>query len=317
MVNFKGCKQNFFSDNMTSMGACYLSLPPEVFEDKIKKLYNLLNPCRLCPHYCGVNRLGNEKGYCRAGNKPVVSSYAPHLGEEPPIRGIRGSGTIFFTYCNLRCIYCQNYTISQLGEGEEIEVKELKRIMLWLQSLGCHNINLVTPTHQIPFIAEAVYLARQKGLNIPIVYNSGGYDSIETLKLLEGIIDIYMPDFKYFDDVIAERLSGCKNYVEVAKTALKEMHRQVGDLVINPAGIAEKGLLVRHLVLPENLAGTDRIIQFISQEISKDTYLNIMDQYYPCFKVNEYPPLCRRISHKELNMAIGWAQEAGLTRFIY
>ncbi len=247
----------------------------------------------------------------------MVSGYTPHLGEEPPITGYRGSGTIFFTYCNLRCVYCQNYTISQLGEGEEIDIEELVRIMLHLQSMGCHNINLVTPTHQIPFIVEAVYLASRRGLNLPVVYNSGGFDSVETLKILEGIIDIYMPDFKYCEDEIAEKLSGCKNYVEVARSALKEMHRQVGDLMINSNGVAYRGLLVRHLVLPENLACTDRIIQFISQEISKHTYLNIMDQYYPCYKAREYETLCRRISQKELTIAIEWAKQAGLTRFIY
>lgn len=298
------------------MNPSYLKLTDDEFMKRIEALYNLLSPCVLCPRNCKVDRLKGERGFCQIGNNPRVSSFAPHFGEELPISGYNGSGTIFFTYCNLGCIYCQNYTISQLGEGDYLPVPSLSEIMLRLQKIRCHNINLVTPTHQTPFIVEAIYLASKRGLHIPIVYNCGGYESVETLKLLEGIVDIYMPDFKYFDNTIAERLSLAKNYVDIAKNALKEMHRQVGDLIINSEGIAERGLLVRHLLLPENLSGTDNFVKFIADEISKNTYVNIMDQYYPCFKAKKNPPLDRRITHKEFQQALDWALKAGLKRVI-
>ncbi|MCX7991341.1 MAG: radical SAM protein [Proteobacteria bacterium] len=298
------------------MKPSYLSLTESDFKKRVDDLYNLLSPCRLCPHNCGVDRLAGEKGFCKVGSKPYISSFGPHFGEEPPITGYRGSGTIFFTYCNLRCIYCQNYTISQSGEGDEVEISYLANLMLHLSNAGCHNINLVTPTHQVPFIVEAIYLASKRGLNIPVVYNCGGYESLDTLKILDGIVDIYMPDFKYFDDETAQRLSGIKNYADIAKSALKEMHRQVGDLVVTD-GIAVRGLLVRHLILPDNLSKTDKIITFIAEEISKNTYLNLMDQYYPCYRANEFPPLDRRITKKELLTALELARKAGLKRVIY
>jgi putative pyruvate formate lyase activating enzyme len=277
-------------------------------------LYELMRECRLCPRRCGVNRLEGETGFCRTGAKPVISSWGPHFGEERPLVGRYGSGTIFFTYCNLGCIYCQNWTISHLGEGEETTVERLSSIMLMLQSQGCHNINLVTPTHQTPMIVEALLIAKEKGLEIPIVYNCGGYESLETLKLLEGIIDIYMPDIKYMSEEYAKRYSFAPDYPEVVKVAVKEMHRQVGDLRIDEKGIAVKGLLVRHLVLPNNIAGTEEVVRFIAEEISKDTYVNIMDQYRPCYKAYEHPELSRRISRKEYDDAIKSALRAGLRR---
>ncbi len=298
------------------MLARYLSLSLNEFKDKIDKLYDLLTSCTLCPNNCKVNRINKERGFCRVGNRPYISSYGAHFGEEPPITGYRGSGTIFFTYCNLRCIYCQNYSISQLGEGKEIDILSLSDIMLNLQKQGCHNINLVTPTHQIPFIIEAVYIASKKGLSIPLVYNSGGYESLSTLKILDGVVDIYMPDFKYFDNKIAEELSGIKNYVDVSKIAIKEMHRQVGDLVIND-GIALRGVLIRHLVLPENISGSDELLKFIAEEISLETYINIMDQYYPCFRAATFPPLDRRITKKELSNVLEMAKKLGFKRIYY
>lgn len=294
----------------------YLNLSEKDFKEKVQSLYSLLECCRLCPQDCRINRINGEKGFCNVGNKPYISSYGAHFGEEPPITGFRGSGTIFFTYCNLKCLYCQNYTISQFGEGEEIDVYRLREIMLYLKKLGCHNINLVTPTHQIPFIVEAIFKASREGLNIPIVYNCGGYESIETLKLLEGVIDIYMPDIKYFDNQIAEKLSSAKNYVDIAKLALKEMHRQVGDLIVAD-GVAIRGLIVRHLILPDDIAGTDKFVKFLSEEISSNTYLNIMDQYYPCYRAKEIDFLNRRITRDEFLKAVSMAKRAGLKRVFY
>lgn len=281
---------------------------------KIQALYDLMRGCKLCPRHCGVNRLEGELGFCKTGAKPVVSSWGPHFGEESPLVGRFGSGTIFFTHCNLGCLYCQNWTISHLGEGEELTVERLSDIMLMLQQNGTHNINLVTPTHQTPMIVEAIYLARERGLEIPIVYNCGGYEDIETLKLLEGIIDIYMPDIKYMSSDFAKKYSYAPDYPEIVKIAIKEMHRQVGDLVIDHRGIAQKGLLVRHLVLPNNIAGTEEVVRFIAEEISRDTYINIMDQYRPCYRAFEHPELSRRISRKEYEDAINLALKAGLKR---
>ncbi len=282
-------------------------------DSRILALYELLSPCRLCPHQCQVDRLKGEKGFCKVGGKPVIASYGPHFGEERPLVGTSGSGTIFFTYCNMRCVYCQNWEISHLGEEEEIEVEDLAKIMLILQMWGCHNINLVTPTHQIPFIVEAIKRAAKAGLNLPIVYNCGGYESLETLKLLEGIIDIYMPDIKYLDNGIAFKLSKVKNYSKIVKEALKEMHRQVGDLIIE-GGIARRGLIIRHLVLPENLSQTEEVIKFVAEEISLHSYFNLMDQYRPCGEAWKYPPLDRKITKEEWNRALQWVKQYGLKR---
>lgn len=292
----------------------YLKLSDSEFKKKIEQAFDIIKNCTLCPRDCKVDRTAGSKGACKVGDKPYVSSWGPHFGEEAPLVGRYGSGTIFFGYCNLSCVYCQNWTISHLGEGEEISYDELAGIMIFLQNSGCHNINLVSPTHQVPQIIKSLYTAHKNGLRIPIVYNSGGYDALETLKILDGIIDIYMPDFKYADEKIAEKYSKIKNYPEMAKKALKEMHRQVGDLIINEYGIALRGLLVRHLVLPNNLAGTEEVLSFIASEISKNTYINIMDQYRPCWHADEYPELKRRITKKEFEDAINLALKYSLTR---
>jgi putative pyruvate formate lyase activating enzyme len=244
----------------------------------------------------------------------MVSSYGPHFGEEAPLVGGHGSGTIFFTNCNLRCLFCQNYSISQLGEGYRVSKEELAYIMLSLQAQGCHNINLVSPTHVVPQILEALELAVKSGLHLPLVYNTGGYDSVETLRILDGIVDIYMPDMKYDDEKIARELSGIENYPEINKAAIKEMHRQVGDLEISEEGVAQRGLLVRHLVLPNGLAGTRGIVNFLSREISRNTYVNIMAQYRPCYRALEIASLGRPLSSAEFYEALCFAREAGLTR---
>jgi len=273
----------------------------------------LLEKCSVCPRNCNVNRLKNEIGFCKIGKNPKVSAYNLHFGEEPPISGTHGSGTIFFTGCNLRCVFCQNYPISQLHNGNEITVEKLAEIMMTLQNQNADNINLVTPTHIVPQIIEAVLLAKKKGFNIPIVYNSGGYEKVETIKLLDGIIDMYMPDAKYSDDKSAKKYSDARDYWKVNKAALKEMHRQVGDLQIKN-GIAVKGLLIRHLVLPENIAGSKKVFEFISKEISPKTYISIMSQYHPANRTDEFPELQRKITDKEYLRVINWAGEFGLTR---
>ena len=284
-------------------------------EKRIDILTDLLKACRLCPRECGVDRTRDERGVCRVGALPMVSAYSPHFGEESPLVGRFGSGTIFFTFCNIECIFCQNYNISHVGRGEEVTTAELVDMMLSLQRHGCHNINLVSPTHQIAQIVQALPSAIEGGLSIPIVYNTGGYDSVETLRILDGIIDIYMPDFKYGDSDMARRYSSAPDYTEVAKVAIREMHRQVGDLVIDERGIAVRGLIVRHLVLPEGIAGTREVMRFISKEISPDTYINIMDQYRPCYMASKFPPLNRRITSEEYEEGLRIAIEEGLKRF--
>jgi putative pyruvate formate lyase activating enzyme len=292
----------------------YRRLPPHVLSEKVKKAEAILKKCTLCPRNCRVDRTAGKRGFCRTGNKPFISSWNPHFGEERPLVGMSGSGTIFFGYCNLGCIFCQNWTISHLGEGAEMSFEALADVMLDLQGIGCHNINLVTPTHQMPMILRSLAIAAGNGLRIPIVYNCGGYESLEAIQLLDGVIDIYMPDFKYADPEMAFRYSKAKDYPTVAKTVIKEMHRQVGDLVMDEKGIALRGLLVRHLVLPENVAGTAEVVRFIAEEVSKNTYVNIMDQYHPCYKANEHPPLDRRITSKEFTEAVNLALKAGLTK---
>ncbi|MEW6674603.1 MAG: radical SAM protein [Nitrospirota bacterium] len=292
----------------------YLLLPPGVFSGKVREAEEILKSCTLCPRSCGVDRTSGERGFCETGDKPFISSWGPHFGEERPLVGRFGSGTIFFGSCNLGCIFCQNYSISHLREGSEISFEKLAEIMLALQRGGCHNINLVTPTHQMPMILRAIQIASERGLNIPVVYNCGGYESLHSIELLEGVVDIYMPDFKYSDPEMASRYSDARDYPEVAMAAIKEMHRQVGDLILDERGIALRGLLVRHLVLPEGIAGTAGVVRFIAEEISKNTYINIMDQYHPCFKAFDNPPINRRITEKEYREAIRMAIDAGLTR---
>lgn len=239
----------------------YLNLEERDWRERVEVALEMLRECRVCPHRCGVNRLEGEKGYCRTGRYALVASYFPHRGEEKPIRGKRGSGTVFFSQCNLRCVYCQNYTISHLGEGEELKPQEIAEVFLTLQRLGCHNINLVSPSHVVPQIVEALYLAVKKGLMIPLVYNTSSYDSLESLKLLEGIVDIYLADFKYGDSQKGKKYSKVKNYYQIALQAIREMHRQVGDLMLDEEGLAVRGVLIRHLVLPEGLADTERVVQ--------------------------------------------------------
>jgi putative pyruvate formate lyase activating enzyme len=243
-----------------------------------------------------------------------VASFHAHFGEEAPLVGSHGSGTIFFSWCNLRCLFCQNYEISQLGEGEAITPDTLAMMMLVLQQRGSHNINLVSPSQVVPPILEALELAVEYGLTIPLVYNTGGYDALATLALLDGIVDIYMPDMKYADAAIAQELSGIKDYPAHNRAAVKEMHRQVGDLATDENGVATRGLLVRHLVLPEGLAGTADVVQFLATEISPSTYLNIMDQYRPCHKAHTRPPLDRPLTRQEYRQAVDLALAAGLTR---
>ena len=262
----------------------------------------MLAECTLCPRKCKVNRLKNEKGTCKTGRNAMVSSYAPHFGEESPLVGFRGSGTIFFTHCNLLCNFCQNYDISHEGRGEEISTEGLAGYMIQLQDIGCHNINFVTPSHVVPQILAALEVAIERGLQVPIIYNTGGYDSIATLKLLEGIVDIYMPDFKFWDNDIAHKTCNAADYPEVARLAVKEMYNQVGDLQINSFGIAERGLLIRHLV------------KYISKEISPHTYLNIMPQYRPCGDAYSIEGLGRAITKEEYTEALEIAQKEGIHR---
>jgi putative pyruvate formate lyase activating enzyme len=281
---------------------------------RVAQAYEHLSICDVCARKCRVDRRAGQVGVCRTGERARVSSYGPHLGEEDPLRGWRGSGTIFFARCNLKCQYCQNHDISQSDSGYEVEPEQLASIMLELQVQGCHNINFVSPSHVVPQIMAAVLIAAQAGLRLPLVYNTGGYDSMEMLKLLDGVIDIYMPDMKYADEEIARRYSKVADYARVNQSAVREMHRQVGDLEINHRGLAVRGVLVRHLVLPENLAGTDTIVRFLAREISPHTYLNIMDQYRPSYKAHYFTELNRRISSQEYQAAIQMAQVAGLNR---
>jgi putative pyruvate formate lyase activating enzyme len=285
-----------------------------LLKEKIQAAYEILSQCDLCPHRCLVDRHHGERGLCRTGDQPLVSSYGPHFGEEDPLVGQHGSGTIFFTHCNLYCIFCQNYEISHGGEGEEITTADLAAIMLYLQKKGCHNINFVTPSHQVAQILEALPPAIDGGLNVPLVYNTGGYDALAALQLLDGVIDIYMPDFKFWDPQVAVDLCEAPDYPEIARQALKEMHRQVGDLAIDDAGVAHRGLLVRHLVLPDGLAGTQEVMEFLAREISPNTYVNVMGQYRPCGRASEHPSLRKFLGGPEHEQAQHLAREAGLTR---
>ena len=277
----------------------------------IKTAYKIMESCELCPRRCKVNRLNNEKGFCGTGAKAVISAAGPHFGEESVLVGNGGSGTIFFAGCNLGCVFCQNYDISQLRRGNEVEIDDLVNMMLQLQGLSCININFVTPTHVTPHIIESVHIARAKGLKIPTVYNCGGYESIEPLRLLAGTIDIYMPDAKYLNPDSSGKYSFAQDYPEVMKSALLEMHRQVGDLEIKD-GVATRGLLVRHLVMPGNVAGSLDIIDFLANEISNNTFVNIMEQYRPTFKAYNFPEINRPITHKEFNTVHEYAKERGL-----
>jgi len=291
----------------------YLSMGRAEFKLRVREAMSLLAPCRLCPRKCGVDRLKGEKGVCKAGAHPEVSSFNLHRGEEPPLSGWRGSGAIFFTHCSLRCVFCQNYPISQLGHGNDTDAGGLSEMMLDLQQGGAHNINFVTPSHMVPWIIEAVALAKERGLKLPLVYNASGYDSLEEIRLLDGIIDIYLPDMKYNDNDSAKKFSNAPDYVEVNRAAIKEMHRQVGDLVTDETGIAMRGLIIRHLVLPHGHAGTGGVMEFIAQEISKNTAISLMSQYFPAHRVFEFAEMSRRISQGEYALAEQAMENAGLT----
>ncbi|MBS3818088.1 radical SAM protein [bacterium] len=283
--------------------------------ERVKELYSIYENCRLCPRDCRVNRRKGEKGNCQATSKVKVSSAFPHFGEEKPLVGRKGSGTIFFSNCGLRCIYCQNYSVSIEGEGVEISDKRLADSMLKLQKMGAHNINLVTPTHYLPSILNALQKAIPQGLRLPLVYNTGGYERVEILKLLDNVVDIYLPDLKYMDPRQAARCSDeAYNYPHYAQLAVQEMNRQVGPLRINNRGVAVKGLALRHLVLPNEVSGTKEFLRFVSKNLPSNTYLNLMSQYRPEYKASEYPKIDRRLKRSEYAEALGWAKEYGLTR---
>ena len=289
------------------------SISQDALNNRIEAAYQLLESCRVCPRECGVNRLKNDKlGFCRSGLNPVISSVSPHHGEEPPLSGTKGSGTIFFTNCNLRCLYCQNYPISQLGNGAERTPGELACQMLWLQEQGCHNLNLVTPTHFMPQILKALGIARDRGFNLPIVYNTSGYEAVESLRLLDGIVDIYLPDMRYSDDKAALKYSIAPHYPEINRAAVKEMYRQVGNLAFDENGIAKRGIIIRHLVLPNGLSGTESIMKFLAEEISRDVYISLMSQYFPAYKANEHKELSRRTTTAEYNDACSTMEKYGL-----
>ena len=279
-----------------------------------EKLWEIMRSCKLCPRTCGIDRLGGNEGYCQASSQLEISSHHPHFGEERPLVGVGGSGTIFFTNCGLRCVFCINWKTSQEGEGWPRSIEEMAQMMLKLQETGCHNINVVTPTHYSPHIVLAVDMAAGRGLRLPLVYNTCGWERLEILKKLDGIVDIYLPDFKYSNGRMAAKYSSSsETYPEITKEALLEMHRQVG--VAKPAadGIMYRGLMIRHLVMPNRVAGTKKVVEWIAQNLPKDTYLNIMSQYRPMYKAFDYPEIARRITRKEFDEAIRWAKEAGLT----
>ncbi len=293
-----------------------------VLESRARSAFKLLESCVICPRKCKVNRLKNELGFCGAALNPIIYSYLAHHGEEPPISGINGSGTIFFSGCNMRCVYCQNYEFSQSVEkGREVDSKKLSDIMLKLQDMNCHNINLVTSTHVMPQILMALNLAIPKGLKIPLVYNTGGYDSVNMIKLLDGIVDIYLPDMRYSDSAAAEKYSFAADYPGYNREAVKEMYRQVGEAVISEDGIMKNGIIIRHLVLPNDISGTKETMAFIAKEVSQDTYISLMSQYWPLYKAPQFKDISRRITQQEYKNAWeimyscgifnGWTQESG------
>lgn len=300
---------------MSTRAPAYLSSHASgKLREKIAAAREMLRACRLCPRKCGVDRSSGELGFCNTGQKAVVASYNPHFGEEDPLVGAGGSGTVFFSHCNLRCRFCQNYDISHEGCGRPLSDDQLAAAMIRLQEAGCHNINLVTPSHVVPQILSALDRAVAMGLSIPLVYNTGGYDRVETLQLLADVIDVYMPDFKIWDTETARKICEAPDYPQKARAALLEMHRQVGDLIIDTDGIARRGLLVRHLVLPGGLAGTREIMRFIAEAISPNTYVNIMPQYRPCGRAHEIAELSRPLAPDEFAAALQTAQTEGIHR---
>jgi len=285
-----------------------------ILRARIAAALAILERCRLCPRHCEVNRLKGEQGVCQTGRQAIVSSHNAHFGEEDPLVGRGGSGTIFLNQCNLLCVFCQNYEISHMGEGAPVQAGDLADMMVALQGQGCHNINFVTPTHVVPQLLEALPEAIERGLRVPLVYNCGGYEEVATLHLLDGLVDIYMPDFKFWDSQVAERYCKATDYPEKARLAVKEMHRQVGDLTVDDMGIARRGLLIRHLVMPDGLAGTRDIMRFLATEVSKNTYVNVMSQYRPCGEAYRYRELQRMITVEEYREAVRMAHEEGIHR---
>lgn len=283
-----------------------------LIKTRIDRAYQLMESCSLCPRRCGVNRLKEEKGFCGLGKDPVIASHQIHGGEEPPISGERGSGTLFFTSCTMSCVFCQNYPISQLRHGNIVTAEKLTEMMLWLFEKGVHNINLVTAAHQTPVILKSLLMALEHGLDILIVFNSGGYETIETLKLWEGIVDIYLPDMKYADEELARKYSLSPGYPEINRKAVLEMHRQVGGLVVDENGIAKRGLIIRHLILPNRIAGTDEILRFISSAISKETYISLMSQYFPANKALKIEELKKKVKKREYDEALLLLEKYGL-----
>lgn len=300
---------------MRDMAASYVAAGRSGALDRAAaSLEALLSPCRLCPHSCGVRRSNGQRGKCRLAGEILVASAGPHFGEERPLTGSGGSGTIFFSSCNLACVFCQNHEISHFRAGDDVTPDQLADIMMRLQHQGCHNINLVTPTHVVHGILKALSGAADRGLTVPLVYNSGGYESVETLELLEGIVDIYMPDIKYGSNEEALRYSGVPDYWDRVQEAVREMHRQVGDLLLDSRGIAARGLLIRHLVMPGGLAGTGRVLDFIASRVSSGSYVNLMEQYRPCFKARRIPELSRPVTRNEYLECANLARSLGLTR---
>jgi putative pyruvate formate lyase activating enzyme len=282
--------------------------------ERVEQAYALFENCELCPRQCGVNRQNGEKGFCRAPTSPVIFSAHPHFGEEISLVGTNGSGTIFFSNCNLRCVFCQNWPISHEGKGKRVRDDDLADMMIGLQKIGCHNINLVTPTHVMPNILNATRIALKKGLRLPLVYNTSGYERLEILKILDGIVDIYLPDMKYMDaDHAAKYSAGASDYPKVAKKAIIEMNRQVGELQIDKRGIATRGLMIRHLVMPNRVAGTEEFVRWVAQALSKSAYVNIMPQYRVEYKAFNYPEIARGIAVQEFLEAMEWAEGYGLT----
>lgn len=296
--------------------SAYLQLSLKELSDRADRAVEQLRCCTLCGRRCKVDRLHGAIGGCKLGRLARVYSHGPHFGEEPPLVGLHGSGTIFFSFCNLNCVFCQNWEISQTGEGYGVSPQQLAAMMLSLQARGCHNINLVSPSHLVPQILEALIPAVEQGLRVPLVYNTGGYDSLEALELLDGLIDIYLPDMKFADSNVARLWVKVADYAEVNQAAVSEMYRQVGNLQVDDQGIARRGLLIRHLILPQNLAGTDRILSFVAERLSPQTWINLMDQYRPCYQARQHPPLDRRPERQELVRAQRWAQDAGLQNVI-
>jgi putative pyruvate formate lyase activating enzyme len=310
-------RSNFFLSTQAFEPAYLRLIRTGELARRAREAIDSLASCRVCPRDCGVDRLTDKTAACKTGRYARVSSYFPHVGEEDCLRGWRGSGTIFFSWCNLRCQFCQNFDVSQVGHGEETRPERLAEMMLELQAAGCHNINFVTPEHVVPQILEALVFAVEGGLRLPIVYNTSSYDSMESLRQMDGVADIYMPDFKIWDSPMALKYLLARDYPEAARRAIKEMHRQVGELKMDEHGLAKRGVLVRHLVMPGEVADTREIMNFLASEVSPHTYVNVMAQYYPAGRVSneKFPEINRRITRQEYADAIADAQKAGLYRF--